>query len=64
MMKRLYEDYGSVEAAAIIVGECVRSGHSAGWATNDLDLMERIENLCGKFNVSYVNDLSGEWAVR
>lgn len=60
MTARHYDDYGARESAAIIIGECVRTGESDGWAGNDPEFGE-VKRICADFNVRYVDDWFGTW---
>jgi hypothetical protein len=53
----------SRDDAAAIAAECVRSRKSTGWA-GDIEHREAVEEILRPFNISYVDDMRGEWAVR
>jgi len=61
-MARNYNQQGAKESAAVILYECVKYGNSTGWCGSKEDL-EEVENICNKFNVKYVSDYDGEWAL-
>ena len=56
-----YSDYASLrECAAAIVRECILKGRSDGWC-GTLEDLEKLEKICGKFGVEYVDDFHGTW---
>jgi len=56
-----YSDYTSLmECAAAIVSECILKGRSDGWC-GTLEDLEKLEKICGKFGVEYVDDFHGTW---
>ena len=60
-MGRSYSNYCSArECAAVIVGECIRTGMSDGWSGTTEDF-EKIEKICDKFGVIYADDFHGTW---
>lgn len=61
-MNRRYEDYDADVCAELIVTECVISGSSQGWS-GSLEELEAIKEICSDFNVKYVDDFLGKWAV-
>lgn len=62
-MARNYKNYGAQESARIIISECVRTGESSNWCGDESDFLE-VSSICKKFNVRYVDDWTGTWAVR
>ncbi len=49
------------EDAGRIAQECVMLGYSIGWS-GSLELLSEIQRLLAPFNISYVDDMWGEWA--
>ncbi len=49
--------------AALILAECVTRGRSTGWSGN-LDHLAALEAVLAQFNVRYVDDMAGTWAVK
>lgn len=62
-MARKYRDYGTEEAANIIILECVKYGESSGWG-GSLEELEAVEKICNTLNVKYVDDFRGTWKIR
>lgn len=59
-----YSNYESVnECAADIARECVLKGESKGWCGSLEDLKE-LEKILTLFNIVYVDDICGTWAVK
>ena len=64
MTTRYYRDYYPLRSAAVdIIVECIECcGRSSGWAGSGEEL-EEVEKICNKYNVYYVNDFYGTWAL-
>lgn len=61
-MERNYEVLGARESAARIVSECIRYGKSTGWCGGAT--FDDVEKICNAYNVRYVDDFNGTWALR
>ena len=48
--------------AGVILKEIVHSGKSNGWSGDSLRLDE-LEQILERFNVHYVDDFNGDWAL-
>jgi hypothetical protein len=63
-MPKIYSEFGLDNAAAAILADCAEKGKSTGWASNTIEELHVMETKLAPFNVKYVNDFYGEWAVR
>ncbi len=59
---RKYADYSVKNATALILTEVVKNNVSGGWGGNQ-EQLEVIKSELKKYNVEYVDDMSGEWAL-
>jgi len=61
MANRSYSNYSSMrDCAAEIVRDCILYGRSDGWS-GSLEDLEKLEEICGRFNVIYADDFRGSW---
>lgn len=51
------------KAAAIIAYEVIMTGESSGWVSSDFDFFKKLKEILSEFNIDYVDDLNGTWAV-
>ena len=63
-MKKFYEDFGVDESVSMIIRDIIKNGKSIGWSGRTADCLEKVQEKCAKFNVVYVNDFYGEWAMK
>lgn len=65
MVIKKYEDFGIKGSAAMIINEIIdKGGKTEGWQGNSKQIFEEVEQELNKFNVYYVNDFYGEWALK
>lgn len=63
-MSRNYNEYLSLDhAAATIAHEVIVHKCSARWC-GSLEDLEQMQTILKPFNIVYVDDMSGKWALR
>lgn len=50
--------------ASEIAQEVVATGKSTGWSGYDYDFFLKLKEYLEKFNIIYVDDFIGEWALK
>lgn len=60
---RKYKDYTLKMCAAKIMYDIVLHGLSSGWS-GDSEIVKELKFLLKNYNVHYVDDLYGEWALK
>lgn len=56
---RKYSNNPSRDASEI-AAEVVYSGRSRGWS-GDIEQLEQLEEMLGRFNIGYTDDMYGDW---
>lgn len=64
LIVKKYENFGVKGSAAMIISEIIDKGKSDGWQGGSKQMFEKVKRELSKFNVYYVNDFYGEWALK
>jgi hypothetical protein len=63
MQIRKYKNFSVIQAATLISSEVINNNKSIGWS-GSVEELEAVKVMLVKYNIHYIDDISGEWQHR